>query len=489
MPALTAPPGSGEAIQREVFAFLSRVQSYGMGAQGTVERIDTHCSTVFLVGRHAYKLKRAIVFASLDYTTTERREAACRAELALNRRTAPDLYLAVRPINRSPSGGLAFDGPGPPIDWVVVMRRFEQDDLFSRMAELGRLTPTLIHRLGQEIARFHGAADVVSARGGRDGIHRAIDDNHRELYRFASVLDPHRLDTLQTMSLAVLDSIGDVLERRREAGKVRRGHGDLRLANICLFQGRPTLFDCVEFSEDVGCVDVLHDLAFLLMDLLRFELRALANVALNTYLDCTGDVGGLICLPLFMSVRAATRSFGLAGKAARETDPVRAREALDRARAHLASACSFLNPLPPVLVTVSGRPGPGTSRVADGIAPNLLPEPGARVVRLTGDGGTFSRMLTEVAAVLSAGYSVVVDAPVLCAARRALIADVARRADVPFAGFRLALPDDTATALADRQWLDVPASQGLPALLSAVRHATIRTGPRQAASADASGEP
>lgn len=484
MPVLSAAPGSREDIQREVIAFLSRAESHGAATQGPVERVDTHCSTVFLVGRHAYKLKRAIVFASLDYTTTERREAACRAEVALNRRTAPDLYLGVRSINRSRSGVLAFGGPGPAVDWIVVMRRFAQGDLFSRMAELGRLTPALMRQLGEEIARFHAAAAVVSARGGRDGIHRAIDDNHRELLRFASVLDPHRLDTLHASSIAALDSIGDMLERRREEGKVRRGHGDLRLANICLFEGRPTLFDCVEFSEDVGSVDVLHDLAFLLMDLVRFELTALANVVLNTYLDCTGDVGGLACLPLFLSVRAATRSFSLAGKAARQADPVMARQTLDLARAHLASACSFLDPPPPILVTVSGRPGPETSRMAERIAPHLSPEPGARVVRLTDDGGAFSGMLTHVAAVLSAGYSVVVDAPVLCAARRESIVAVARQADVPFTGFRLAPLDDTVTAPANAQWLDVTASQGLPALLSTIRRATSRTGQVGAAATD-----
>ncbi len=484
MPALSAAPGSREDIQRDVIEFLSRVESHGAAAEGAVERVDTHCSTVFLVGRHAYKLKRAIVFASLDYTTTERREAACRAELALNRRTAPDLYLGVRSINRSRDGVLAFDGPGPAVDWVVVMRRFGEDDLFSRMAELGRLTPALMRQLGEEIARFHRAADVVSARGGRDGIRRAIDDNHRELLRFASALDPHRLDGLHAASIAALDSIGEVLERRRQDGKVRRGHGDLRLANICLFKGRPTLFDCVEFSEDVGCVDVLHDLAFLLMDLLRLELTALANVVLNTYLDSTGDVGGLICLPLFLSVRAATRSFSLAGKAARQADPVRARETLDLARATLARACSFLDPPPPLLVAMSGRPGPETSRMADCIAANLSPEPGARVVRLT-DGAAFSRMLTHVAAVLSAGYSVVVDAPVLCAARRESIADVARQANVPFASVRLAPLDDAAAAPADPQWVDVTAWQGLPALLATIRRATSRTGPRGAAAPDA----
>ena len=115
--------------------FLSDPASYG--AHGDVDRIDTHCSIVFLTGDRAYKLKRAIRYASLDYTTRELRQAACEAELVLNRRTAPELYLGVRSINRDASGALAFDGAGPALDHVVVMRRFAQSDLFDRMAQTG----------------------------------------------------------------------------------------------------------------------------------------------------------------------------------------------------------------------------------------------------------------------------------------------------------------------------------------------------------------
>ena len=482
MQAVKATPRSKDDTHREVVAFLSRPESYGTAAQGgAVERIDTHCSAVFLVGEVAYKLKLAIVFASLDYTTIERREAACRAELALNRRTAPDLYLGVRSVNRSGSGVLAFDGPGPAIDWVVVMRRFSQDDLFSRMAGMGRLTPALMRRLGEEIARLHGIAEAVPTRGGRDGIRRAIDDNHGELLRFTSVLEPPRLEALRTASIAALESMEDVLERRRQAGKVRRGHGDLRLANICLFEGRPTLFDCVEFSEDVGCVDVLHDLAFLLMDLERRELAALANVVLNTYLDRTGDIGGLVCLPLFLSVRAATRCFSLAGKAARESDPDTARDSCDMARAHLARARSFLDPPPPLLVAVSGPSGQETSRVAEDIAPHVPPAPGARIVHVAEAGATFEQGLAHVAATLAAAHSAVVDAPASSAARCESIADVARRAGAPFVGFRLAPPGEAARAPVDPPWLDVTASQGLPVLLSTIQRMTSRTGAREAA--------
>src|SRR5258706_69631 len=171
-------PPSGDD-QREVIAFLSRPDSYGADA-GPVERIETHASLVFLAGDNAYKLKRAVRFSYLDYSTVPLREAACRAELALNRRTAPELYLEVRPLGRDASGGLAF-GARPAIDWVLVMRRFDQAALFDRMAEDGRLTPSLMRDLADRIAAFHDSAEVTRDFGGAAGMTWMIDGNSRNL--------------------------------------------------------------------------------------------------------------------------------------------------------------------------------------------------------------------------------------------------------------------------------------------------------------------
>jgi uncharacterized protein len=336
------PAGADTASQQEVIGFLSRPESYG--APGiVVERLETHCSIVFLAGDHALKLKRAITFASLDYSTVERRERACRAELVLNRRTAPDLYLAVRAIKRTSHGVLVFDGAGPPLDWVVMMRRFNERDLFDRMAGEGRLTPALMRALGQEIARFHQSAEVDHVHGGRNGVLEAIEHNHRELLRVDAKLDERAIHCLHAESLAAVERLAAVLDRRRDAGKVRRGHGDLRLANICLFHGRPTLFDCIEFSEEIGRIDVLYDLAFLLMDLRLRARHDLADTVLQAYLEPTGEAEGAPALPLFLSLRAATRSYSLAHAADRQSVAKRAAELTASARAHLAAALRFLH--------------------------------------------------------------------------------------------------------------------------------------------------
>lgn len=328
--------------QQEVIAFLSRADSYGGAPGGRVERVETHGSLVFLHGEHAYKLKRAVAYAALDYRRLDSRERACRAELRLNRRTAPELYLAVRSINRGADGRLCFDGAGPALDWVVVMQRFPQEALFERMAVAGRLSPALMDRLGAEIARFHAGAEVTPAFGGPDAIRQVIEENHLELRRYLELLDAGALEALHRASLAALEVQAAELERRRLEGRVRRCHGDLRLANICLLDDRPTLFDGIEFSERLACIDVLHDLAFLLLDLQHHGLDALATRLLQSYLAHAAEPEDCRPLPLFLSLRAATRCFTLACSARRQHSPALSADKSRQARALLERAATYL---------------------------------------------------------------------------------------------------------------------------------------------------
>src|SRR6185369_14026039 len=219
-PNAGASPSTPGDDQGETIAFLSRPGSYGADA-GPVERIETHASLVFLAGAHAYKLKRAVRFSYLDYSTAALREAACRAELTLNRRTAPELYLEVRPLGRDASGGLAF-GATPAVDWVLVMRRFDQAALFDRMAEGGRLTPSLMRDLADRIAAFHGAAEATRDFGGAAGMTWMIDGNSRNL-RLAGAdwFPPGDVERLDRASRAALSALAAALDRRRDAGRVR----------------------------------------------------------------------------------------------------------------------------------------------------------------------------------------------------------------------------------------------------------------------------
>jgi hypothetical protein len=297
---------------------------------------------VFLTAEHAYKLKRAIRYASLDYTTRELRQAACEAEIVLNRRTAPDLYLGVRAINRDPSGVLTFDGTGPALDHVVVMRRFAQSDLFDRMVRVGLLTADLMRATGEAVAHLHLVADATPQHGGADAIRRVIADNDRELAKVSAELGGAAVGMLSSRARSAVDQLATLLDRRRDEGKVRRCHGDLRLANICLYAGRPTLFDCVEFSDEISCIDVLYDLAFLLMDLQLHGRADLGNVVFNAYLGLMPESDGLRALPLFLALRATTRSYALAGSAARRADPQEVARLLAFARRHIDAGIEFL---------------------------------------------------------------------------------------------------------------------------------------------------
>ncbi|GAB3470149.1 phosphotransferase [Azotobacter salinestris] len=329
------------SAQDEVIAFLSRAASYG-APDGRVERIESHGSLVFLHGERAYKLKRAVAYAALDYRSLSSREHACRAELRLNRRTAPQLYLDVRSINRAADGGLQFDGAGPVLDWVVMMRRFPQAALFENLAVAGQLTETLMDRLGAEIARFHAGAELTPQFGGPAALRLVIEENHRELCRYPDLLDPGARNALHRAALAALDAQAGELDRRRRVGRVRRCHGDLRLANVCLLDGRPTPFDGIEFSDRLSCIDVLHDLAFLLLDLQHHGLDALATRLLHSYLAHAGEPEDCRPLPLFLSLRAATRSFTLACSAGRQHDPALAADKARQARALLERAAACL---------------------------------------------------------------------------------------------------------------------------------------------------
>ncbi len=325
--------------------------------------------------------------------------------MLLNWRTAPGLYLRVGAITREPDGNLAFDGSGEAIDWVVVMRRFDERNLFDTMAEEGRLDRAAMRALGAEIAGFHAEAAIRREYGGERGVRLAIDDNARELALVGPLLDGLRVCGLHEQTRDLLAAVAPLLERRREAGKVRRCHGDLRLANICLLDGRPTLFDCIEFSEDIGCIDTLYDLAFLLMDLDARGLTALANAAFNSYLDRLPDPEGLRALPLFIALRAATRSYALAGGAARQADPREAEHRLAFAHAHLEASAAMLRPHAQTLIAIGGGTADQQLARAESLAPALAPPPGARLVHLSTDSDAPGR---EAAAVVAAGWPLVV---------------------------------------------------------------------------------
>jgi len=454
-----------DGSQSGVIAFLANPATHG----GTsVRRIDTHGAIVFLAGDRAYKLKRAVRFDYMDFSTLERRRAACEAELKLNRRSAPDIYLDVVAITES-RAGLVLGGDGPVRDWMVVMRRFDEALLFDRLAREGHLTEAMMRDLADAIRRLHGQATVHRRPDAAGHVAGLVAMALSEIRRFVPrVFESAAVDALESALQARLREDAALIARRNGAGHVRRLHGDLHLRNIFLDGGRPVLFDALEFNEDLAIGDCLYDVAFVLMDLLRHDLGGLANALLNAWLIDADDDAGLQLLPLFMALRAAIRAH--VGATAAEVSEDGAREEQDaEARRYLDLAQRLLAPCPAQLIAVGGYSGTGKSTVARGLAPALGRAPGAVVLRsdeirkaLFGVPSTqrlppeayrgdvskrvYETLYRRAESLLRAGHAVIADALFSRPADRVALETIARQCGVSFRGFWLSAPYEVLAA-------------------------------------------
>jgi len=449
--------------QTEVIAFLSDAKSHGADI-AEVERIDTHGAVVFLAGDQAYKMKRAVYFEYMDFSTLARRAQCCRAEITLNSRTAPDTYLDVVAVTREADGGLALGGGGAPVEWLVHMRRFEERGVLDKVALRGEFDDSLAAEVadmacdflaGTQVHREYGVCDTIPDIVAETA--RLLPEGIGDLFSEEEVAELCALQDQATQSLAA------PLAARRRDGFIRHGHGDLHLRNICLIAGKPTLFDAIEFNDRLAISDVLYDLAFLLMDLIHRDLGRQANLILNRYLERTGDYGGLELVALYLSVRAGIRAFTAIPAAANQSDAEIAARVRQGGKDYRALAADFLKPARPRLIAVGGLSGSGKSTEAKRLAPALGGLFGAVVLRsdvlrktLMGVAPTerlgaegyrpeitekvYSGLRDLAANLLAAGQSVVVDAVHARADERDEIEAVARRAGCAFTGVWLAPP-------------------------------------------------
>jgi aminoglycoside phosphotransferase family enzyme len=442
--------------QDAVSAFLAEPGTHA-GA-GAVEVLHTHVSSVFLAGDRALKLKRAVRLPYADFSTPAIRLAACEKEYALNAAISPELYLGVRRITQAEDGGLAFDGPGALVDAVVEMRRFDPDSRLDLMARRGALTAEIVVALADRIVAAQAAAEVAQGADGAGNIAAVLDVN-RAGFAESDVFSDRETAALDDAFRAALDAHAARLDARARAGQVRRCHGDLHLRNVCLHDGRPTLFDCLDFNDSLATVDVLYDLAFMAMDLWHSGLPAFANLLTNRYLDVAEQEDGVPLLPFFTALRAAVRAHVTATQSM--TAAPEEREGLRAgARAYRDLAQAILAPRRPRLVALGGFSGSGKSTVAEGLAPGIGAPPGARILesdrlRKALFGVTPEARLPEAAyapevsekvyrtlaeraaSLVAEGASVVACAVFDRPARRAAMAEAARAAGAPFTGLWL----------------------------------------------------
>lgn len=444
--------------QTELIDRLAAGEPFGGRAP---RRIDTHISVVFLTADRAYKLKRALRTAYLDYTGLGDRKRGSEREIALNRRTAPDLYLRTVPVSLDADGRLAIDGGGEPLEWLVEMNRFDPSATFDVLAESDAIDDALLVTLADQVAGLHRDAAIVDNADFGATLDQVIAGNRDELSVARSgFFDAAEIDALTERHLALSRELSPVMARRARDGWIRECHGDLHLGNICLFNGRPRIFDAIEFNEEFNRIDTLYDLAFLLMDLAARGNERGANAVFNRYIFRIPEVTGLRVLPFFQSIRAAIRAHVMAKSAGAQQTPAGRDRSLDLARTYFRMAGALLDEPEPRLIAVGGYSGTGKTTLANRIAPGVGTAPGAvvlssdllrkrrfavepekrlgpRMYRDDVSREVYRDMSERAGNVLSEGRSVIVDATFMNEQSRIAIEELASERSVPFNGYWL----------------------------------------------------
>lgn len=461
--------------QARVIQFLQDPSSHAP-IPDNVQRLETHGAIVFLAGDTAYKIKKAVRFSYMDFSTLELRRRACQRELEINQPHAPELYLGLTAITLAVDGKLAMSGPGVPVEWCVRMRRFPQCDLLSARAGSGPLDAGLCQGLAQAIADYHRDAPKLDLADNADRLAHTTDDVCRQLRTHAGRLGSRNVEEFSGLLRQNLASARDMLTERGKSGFVRRVHGDLHLGNIVVWKGRPVLFDAIEFDEDIATIDTLYDLAFLLMDLEHRGQRLAANRILNRYLwhgGGTSNLQALAAMPLFLGLRAGVRAMVLADRALQGNGTPRT-ACIEQARGYLARATASLAPPRPTLIAVGGLSGTGKSTLAARLAPLLGAAPGALHLRsdlerksLHGVTETdrlpataYSRqasmrvyevLLEKAGVALDAGHAAIVDAVFAQPQERDAIEQVASARKIPFSGLWLEAPPEVLRGRVDQR--------------------------------------
>jgi aminoglycoside phosphotransferase family enzyme/gluconate kinase len=454
------------AQQTDVIAFLRQPSAYPT-VPDDVEVHETHGAVVFLAGEHAYKIKRAVNFTYMDYSTLEKRRKMIDAELRLNRQHAPNLYLGTIPITRESDGALALNGRGTAVEWAVHMRRFSQSDLLGNRVEAGTAEPEMMDKVADAIFASHQELKRYSSRDACADVDTTITSLIQQLNKLRDAFLPSDVAAFQTVAREQFIRHRPLIIERTTAGFVRRCHGDLHLNNIVVLDGKPTPFDAIEFNDDIAIIDTIYDLAFLLMDLGHAGQRAFATRILNRYLwrsSAILDYAALALLPLYLGLRSAVRAMVTAQRAEQPTaGHTNCTALIDSARSYLADAQKYLAPPAPILIAVGGFSGTGKSTLAAALAPRINPAPGAihlrsdlerkaiygvdETERLQADAyapevtaRVYDMIMTKAHEALRAGHSVIIDAVFALETERDRLSDLAEEHNAPFAGLWLTAP-------------------------------------------------
>lgn len=441
---------------------------YQATQSGHPVRVETHISTILLLDGFAYKFKKPVYLDFVNYTTLEARHFFCEEEVRLNRRFAPELYLACIPISGSASRPI-LEGNGEPIEYAVKMKRFKQELQGNALVQSGALSPVMVDSLADTIARFHSEAPRQSGRPVNDLISEAqlpVSDNIRELQAVFSggrgALQRQCADVAVWTNEHLRD-LAIVFAERAGLGFVRECHGDLHLSNLVKFRDQWVAFDCIEFDPRLRWIDVMSDLAFPIMDLAAHRVPNLAYRLLNRYLEITGDYAGLKVLRFYLVYRALIRSKVMALSVPhRRFAGKRGTEASRRARQYLNEASRWARSRGRAgLIITHGVSGSGKSYASRWIAEHFgyirirsdverkrlhcmaidgesASKLGSGIYTRLDDHNTYRKLLYLAERAIASGWPVILDATFLKHSRRMAARRLAQRLQCPFSILALA---------------------------------------------------
>ncbi len=360
--------------QSQLIAALQNPVLYNHPIEG-FQVIETHISWVILTGPYAYKIKKAVNLGFLDFSTLAKRHYYCQEELRLNRRLAPTLYLDVIAISGTVSSP-NLSGRGPVIEYAVKMVQFQPAAQLDRLASDNKIDHTLVQQLARHVAGFHertGTAPAASNYGKPDVVRTPVLENISRLKEI--LVDTAALDLLtrlQEWETSTFKKIKRQLVKRKHDGFIRECHGDMHLGNIMIHNNGVTIFDCIEFNENLRWIDVMSEIAFMVMDLDDRNQRELGNLFLNHYLELSGDYRGMTVFSYYLMYRALVRAKVAAIRSTQSDLSKDKKDVIHRqCFEYLRLAERYTRMIHPVLIITHGLSGSGKTILSEQLAVGL----------------------------------------------------------------------------------------------------------------------
>ena len=424
------------------------------------ELVETHISYLLLTGPYVYKFKKPLNLGFLDFSTLEKRKYYCEEEIRLNRRLAPELYLDV--VNITGTKDLPeLSGDGPVIEYAVKMKQFHKGSELDQLLESGQLTKFHFDKLALQIADFHKTATIASASsnfGQYETVMKTVMSNISKIEKSIS-MDTHyheRILKLKQWTENSLKQSINIFKERKENGFIRECHGDMHLGNIAYHDNQIIVFDCIEFSDELRWIDVMNEIAFLVMDLDDRDQTSFSYRFLNSYLELSGDYEGLSVLPFYYVYRALVRSKVSCIRLQQSgLSNIERLHEIENYRHHIDTSCRYIEKRYPVLLITYGFSGSGKTTVSQdlmeslgairirsdierkrlyGINANIKQDPAIDqgIYSKNSSNQTYQKLCDLAKKLLMANYNVIVDATFLRKKHRTKFQNIANDLDLPF---------------------------------------------------------